>query len=101
MTLEKDAERIAAAIEENFAGGTEPGVRATVQSDKMSPKSIPAGAGRPLFINYYIHIEDGKRKAVLNMGQAGGLRDEIESDWDVDRLFDAIRGRDVEIEDVG
>lgn len=98
--LEKDAARIASAIEEHFAGGGERKVRASVETDRKSPSSIPAGAGRPTFVNYYVHVDDGTRKAVLNLGQAGGVLGEMEPDWDTDRFFDAIRSRDVPIEDV-
>lgn len=99
MLMAKDAQRIATAIEEHFAAGSE-NVRATVETDRNSPDSIPAGAGRPTFINYYIHVDDGKRKAVLNLGQAGGVLSELEPGCTADRLFDAVRERDVAIEDL-
>jgi hypothetical protein len=70
-----------------------------VKTQQMQPKSIPAGAGRPTFIRYYIHIDDGARMATLDLGQAGGLLDEVEPDWDSDRLFAAIRARGVPVED--
>ncbi len=97
--LVDDARRIAAAIEERLNAGTCQGVKASVRSDEISPKSVPAGAGRPTFISYFIEIADGTRLASLTLGQAGALLDDIESDWDPDRLFDAIRARDVPVED--
>lgn len=98
--MEKDAARIASAIEEHFAGGPQQ-VRATVESSRSSPQSIPAGAGRPMFVNYFVRIQDDTRQAVLTLGQAGGVLDELEPDWDTDRLFDAVRDRDVPVEPVG
>jgi hypothetical protein len=99
--LRDDAERIATAIEEHFTTGdaTAPSVRATVKSDHTSPSAIPAGAGRPVFIRYYIRVDDGTRAATLELGQAGAILDEAAPDWDTDRFFDAIRAREVPIED--
>jgi hypothetical protein len=93
--LVDDARRIAAAIEERLNAGASQGVRA----DEMSPKSVPAGAGRPTFISYFIEIADGTRMASLTLGQAAGLLEDVEPDWDPDRLFDAIRARDVSVEE--
>jgi hypothetical protein len=97
--LVDDARRIAAAIEERLNAGTCQGVKATVRSDEMSPKSVPAGAGRPTFISYFIQIDDGTRMASLTLGQAAGLLEDVEPDWDPDRLFEAIRALDVPVED--
>lgn len=100
--LVDDARNIAAAIEEAVNSGSAPagqGITATVKPEEMQPQSIPAGAGRPTFRRYYIHIDDGTRAATLDLGQASGLLDEIEPDWNPDRLFDAIRAHDVPVED--
>ncbi|MGH3796602.1 MAG: hypothetical protein ACRDSP_17140 [Pseudonocardiaceae bacterium] len=99
--LVDDARRIAAAIEERFTAGADasPAVTATVKSEELSPKSIPAGAGRPIFRRYYIRIADGTRIATLDLSQAGALLGEVEADWDPGRLFEAIRAREVPIED--
>ncbi|HEY2764430.1 MAG TPA: hypothetical protein VGJ13_10535 [Pseudonocardiaceae bacterium] len=99
--LVDDARKIAAAIEERFNAGAEtsPAVTAKVKSEELSPKSIPAGAGRPVFRRYFISIADSTRIAVLDLNQAGGLLDEVGEDWDPDRLFEAIRARDVPVED--
>lgn len=98
--LVDDARNIASALEEAVnAEATGQPVTATVKSEELQPQSIPAGAGRPTFRRYYIHVDDGTRRAVLDLGQAGGLLDEIEPGCGADRLFDAIRARDVPIED--
>lgn len=97
--LVDDARRIAATIEERLNVSAGQGVKATVKSDQMSPKSVPAGAGRPTFTNYYIQIDDGARMATLTLGQAAALIDDIEPDWDSDRLFEAIRTLNVAVED--
>lgn len=98
--LVDDARRIAASIEERLNAGACQGVKASVKTDEMSPESIPAGAGRPRFLSYFIQIDDGSRLASLTLGQAAGLLEDIEPDWDSDRLFDAIRALDVPIEDL-
>ncbi len=97
--LVDDARRIAAAIEERLNAGTCQEVKASVRSDEVRPKSVPAGAGRPTFISYFIEIADGTRMASLTLGQAAALLDDIESDWNPNRLFDAIRALDVPVED--
>lgn len=97
--LADDARSIAAAIGERLTVGACRGVTATVKAEQMSPKTIPAGAGRPTFTNYYIKIEDGTRMAVLTLGQAAALLDEVEPEWDPDRLFEAIRALSVLVED--
>jgi hypothetical protein len=97
--LGDDARRIAAAIEERLNASACQGAKATVKSDQMSPKTVPAGAGRPTFTSYYIQIDDGTRMATLTLGQAAGLVDDVESDWDADRLFEAIRALNVPVED--
>jgi hypothetical protein len=98
--LVDDARRIAASIEERLNASACQGVKASVKADEMSPESIPAGAGRPRFISYFIQIDDGARRAFLTLGQAAGLVEAVEPDWDSDRLFDAIRAMDVPIETV-
>ncbi len=98
--LADDAREIATEIEELLNASACQGVKATVKAEHMSPKSVPAGAGRPTLTNYYIQIEDGTRTAVLNLGQAEGLRDEIAPEWDADQLFDAIRALNVPVENV-
>jgi hypothetical protein len=98
--LADDARKIAATTEERLNASACQGVKATVKSDQMSPETIPAGAGRPTFTNYYIQINDGTRMATLTLGQAAGLADDVEPDWDPDRLFDAIRALNVPVEDM-
>lgn len=97
--LADDARRVAAAIEERIDAGTGQAVKATVKAEQTSPQSIPAGAGRPTFIRYYIRVDDGARRATLPLGQATELLDDIEPGWDPDRLFEAIRALDVPVED--
>ncbi len=97
--LVDDARRIATAIEERLNASACQGVKATVKSDQMSPESIPAGAGRPIFTRYFIQIDDGTRMATLTLGEADGLLDDVEPDWDPNRLFEAIRALDVPVED--
>jgi hypothetical protein len=96
--LADDAQEIAAAIEERLNASACQGSKATVKSDQIRPKSVPAGAGRPTFVQYFIQIDDGTRMATLNLGQAAGLRDDIRPDWDPDRLFEAIRTLDAPVE---
>jgi hypothetical protein len=99
--LETDAHRIAAAIEErvNTEAAIGPTVTARVETDRTAPNATLPGAGRPTFIRYRIQISDGTRVAMLNVDQAARLLADIEPDWDLDRLFDAIRSRGVRIED--
>ena len=97
--LADDARRIATAIEERLNASACQGVKAAVKSEQMSPKTVPAGAGRPTFTNYYIQIDGGTRMATLTLGQAAGLLDDVEPDWDADRLFEAIRALNVPVED--
>ncbi len=96
--LVDDARKIATAIEERLNASACQGVKATVKSDQMSPKTVPTGAGRPTFINYYIQIGDDTRMATLTLGQADGLLDDVEPDWGPDRLFEAIRAMNVPVE---
>lgn len=99
--LVDDARSIASAIEQAVNAEAGPGqeITATVKSEEMQPQSIPAGAGRPTFRRYYIHIDDGTRKAVLDLGQASGVLEDLGPGGDADRLFTAIRARDVPVED--
>src|SRR5918997_2086667 len=97
--LADDARKIAAAIEERLNTSACQGSKATVKSDEMKPKTVPAGAGRPTFVRYFIQISDGSRMATLSLGQAAELLDDIKPDWDADRLFEAIRVLDAPIED--
>lgn len=97
--LADDARRVAGAIEERFSTGAGQGVKATVKAETSSPKTIPAGAGRPTFTRYYIRIDDGTRMATVPLNQATGLLNDVEPDWDPDRLFEAIRALDVPVED--
>ncbi|MGH3672673.1 MAG: hypothetical protein ACRDSH_18910 [Pseudonocardiaceae bacterium] len=96
--LADDAREIASAIEERLKTSACQGVTATVKANRMSPKSIPAGAGRPTFIEYFIRIDDDARSATLTLGQAAELRDEVEAGWSSDRLFEAIHALDAPIE---
>ncbi|MGH3870988.1 MAG: hypothetical protein ACRDSR_05650 [Pseudonocardiaceae bacterium] len=97
--LVDDARRIAAAIEERLNASACHGIKATVKSEQMSPETIPAGAGRPTFTNYFIQVDDGSRMATLTLGQAAGLVDSIDPNWDADQFFEAIRALNVPIED--
>ena len=97
--LADDAQEIAAAIEERLNASACQGSKATVKSDQIRPKSVPAGAGRPTFVQYFIQIDDGTRMATLTLGQAAVLLNDIEPDWDPDRLFEAIRALNVVVED--
>ncbi|MGH3883517.1 MAG: hypothetical protein ACRDRY_02700 [Pseudonocardiaceae bacterium] len=97
--LADDARKIATSINERLNASACQGAKATVKAEQMSPKTVPAGAGRPTFTNYYIQIDDGTRIATLTLGQAAGLRDDVEPDWDPDRLFEAIRALNVPVED--
>lgn len=96
--LQDDARKIAAAIEERVAGDT--AVSATVEAEKLSPSTVPRGAGRPTFIRYQIKISDGVRVAHLNLGQAETLVAATEPGCNPDQLFDAIRANDVPVESV-
>jgi len=100
--LETDARRLAAAIEERAQGevtGGE-GITATDTTNRTVPSSVPAGAGRPAFIRYYIRIDDGSRAATLGLDQASLLLEDIQPDWDPDQLFSAIQSRGARIEDL-
>jgi hypothetical protein len=97
--LEDDARTLATAIEERLNASACQGAKATVKSEQLSPKVVPAGAGRPTFISYFVQIDDGTRIATLSLPQAAGLLDDIEPDWDTDRLFEAIRASNVPIEE--
>jgi hypothetical protein len=97
--LVDDAQRIATAIEESLNASACQGVKVTVKSDQMSPKTVPSGAGRPTFISYYIQIGDDTRIATLTLGQADELLDDIEPDWDPDRLFESICAMNVPVEE--
>lgn len=96
--LVDEARRIAATIEERLNASACRGVKATVKSEQMSPKTVPAGAGRPTFTSYYIQIDDGTRMATLTLGQAAALLEGVEHNWDPDRLFEAVRALNVTIE---
>ncbi len=97
--LADDAREIAAALEERLEGSSCQGVKAAVKVEELRPKSVPAGAGRPTFVNYYIRIDDSTRTAILTLGEAAGLVDTIQPGWDADELFSAIRAMDVPVED--
>ncbi|MGH3773816.1 MAG: hypothetical protein ACRDRW_20900 [Pseudonocardiaceae bacterium] len=97
--LVDDARKIAAAIEERLNASACQGVKATVTSEQMSPKTVPAGAGRPTLTNYFIQIEDGTRVALLTLGQAASLLDDGKLDWSPDQLFEAIRALNVSVAD--
>ena len=97
--LVDEARRVAAAVGERLNTSGCQGATVTVKTEEVSPKSVPAGAGRPTFISYYIRIDDGARVADLTLGQAAGLIDDIEPGWNADQLFEAIRAMEVPIED--
>ncbi len=102
--LGTEAQKIAAELEERLNAGSSAGppttgtqITVTVRKEELSPKSVPAGAGRPTFARYFIHIEDPARMATLSLGQAAALLEDVEPGWDADRLFDAIRGLEVPV----
>lgn len=95
--LVDEARRIAAAVEERLNASGCKGAKATVKKDEVSPKSVPAGAGRPTFTSYFIQINDDTRTADLTLGQAAGLIDDIEPGWTSDQLFEAIRAMNVQV----
>ena len=99
--LENDARRIAAAIEDGVNTGTTTGqeVKATVNAERWQPSTSAPGASLPTFTTYKIQINDGRRVAVLALEQATTLLNEMEPSWDPDRLFEAIRSRDIPVED--
>lgn len=97
--LVDEARRIAAAVEERLNTSGCKGAKATVKKDEVSPKSVPAGAGRPTFISYFIQIKDDTRTADLTLGQAAGLIDDIEPGWTSDQLFEAISAMDVQVDE--
>jgi hypothetical protein len=99
--LGEDARRIAAAIEERVNTGATSGrtVTATVDTQRAQPAVVPSGAGRPTFIRYHIRVDDGTRTATLDISQAAALLDDLEPGWDPDRLFAALRSRDVPVDD--
>ncbi|MDQ3887122.1 MAG: hypothetical protein M3308_09010 [Actinomycetota bacterium] len=99
--LENDARRIAASIEDGINTGAAAGqeVKATVNAERWQPSTSAPGASLPTYTTYKIQINDGKRVAVLPLDQATTLLDEIEPGWDPDRLFAAIRSRDILVED--
>ncbi|MGH8896438.1 MAG: hypothetical protein ACRDZ4_05290 [Egibacteraceae bacterium] len=99
--LQADAQRIAVAIEErmNKDRPTGQGITATVEAHSQRPSFAAPGGGRPTFIWYQIQITDSARVALLDLDQASTLLDDMEPDWDPDRLFDVIRSRGLPIED--
>ncbi|MGH8909753.1 MAG: hypothetical protein ACRD0K_25490 [Egibacteraceae bacterium] len=97
--LETDARRIAAAIEERMTiGDAGEAAEVTVETDRTVPNVVPAGAGRPVFIRYYIQISDATRVAILNLDEAAAVLDELEPDCTPDRLFEAVGAHGVRIE---
>ncbi|HEY3690878.1 MAG TPA: hypothetical protein VGL46_11320 [Pseudonocardiaceae bacterium] len=98
--LVDDARRLATEIEERLNASACQGVKATVKAEQMTPKTVPSGAGRPTFTNYYIQIDDHTRMATLTLPEAAVLLDDVEPGWDPDRLFDAIRAMDVSVEKI-
>lgn len=99
--LENDAQRAAAAIAERANGtGDGPPVTATVKRQNSQPAGEPPrGAARPTITRYFVAVSDGTRAATLSLVEAEALVEEITTDWDPDRLFDAIRDRGVSVED--
>ncbi|MGH8900191.1 MAG: hypothetical protein ACRDYA_00545 [Egibacteraceae bacterium] len=98
--LQTDAQRIATAIEERINEGRSAGqtVTATVETHSQRPTFAAPGGGRPVFIRYQVQVTDGARVAMLDLDQAETLLEDIEPDWDTDRLFDAIRSRGLPVE---
>ncbi len=98
--LQGEALKIANAIEERInQGHSNGGITAKVESHSMRPGSTAPGAGPVAFAWYGIEITDGTRVAVLDLDDARSLLDEVEPDWDPDRLFEAIRARGLPVED--
>lgn len=91
--LVDDANRIAAAIAER--AGQDVGAR--VHFEQKTPQSVPFGAGRPLFISYFVKIEDATRVAILGLDEAQAVLDQMEPGWDAERIFEAVRGQNVEV----
>ena len=99
--LRDEARKIAEAIDQRInADAADKVVTVSVETDEARPVGVPVGAGRPTFIRYWIQISDGTRLASLDLGQAELLLDKLDPGCDADRVFDAIRGCDVPIEDV-
>lgn len=94
--LQSDANKIVAAFEQRF--GTGQALSVEVRREVTQPKVTAPGAGRPAFIDYRIRISDGTRVADLDQQHATALLDEVSPDWTADRVFDAIRSRDVPVE---
>ncbi|MGH8888112.1 MAG: hypothetical protein ACRDYX_23780 [Egibacteraceae bacterium] len=99
--LQADAQRIATAIEERMNKDRPTGqeITATVEAHSQRPSFAAPGGGRPTFFWYQIQIADSARVALLDLDQASTLLDDMEPDWDPDRLFDVIRSRGLPIED--
>lgn len=96
-----DAQTIATAIEERINAGcpADQAITATVEPLSQRSGFAAPGGGRPTFIRYHIKIADRARVAMLDLDQASALLDDLEPDWDPDRLFDAIRSRGLPVED--
>jgi hypothetical protein len=99
--LQTDAQRIATAIEAcmNKDRPTGEGITATVEAQSQRSGFAAPGGGRPTFTWYQVKIADRARVALLDLEQANTLLDDIQPDWDPDRLFDAIRSRGLPVED--
>lgn len=99
--LVDDANRMAAEITERASVGAAAGqgIKAKIHVDQKSPDSVPRGAGRPVFMRYFVKVEDTTRVALLDLDVAGALLDELQSSWDADQIFEAIRSRDVAVQD--
>lgn len=97
--LQGEALKIANALEERMNKGRPTGeITAKVESHRTRPESTAPGAGPVAFSWYGIEITDGKRAAVLDLDGARSLLEDVDTDWDSDRLFDAIRTRGITIE---
>jgi hypothetical protein len=98
--LQGEALRIANTIQERMnAGQPTGGITAKVETHRLRPESTAPGAGPVAFAWYGIEVTDGARTAVLNLDDARSLLEEIDSDWNPDQLFDAIRARGVSVEE--
>ncbi|MGH2733461.1 MAG: hypothetical protein ACRDJG_11095 [Actinomycetota bacterium] len=97
--LQGEALKIANAIEERVnKGHPTGGITAKVETHTIRPGSTAPGAGPVAFAWYGIEITDGVRVAVLDLDDARSLLEEVEPDWDPDRLFDAIRAQGLPVE---
>jgi hypothetical protein len=94
--LDADARRIADAIQERSGGA----VTATVGSNSTTPEGRPLpGGAQPTIVRYWIDVDDGTRRARLELGDANAVLDELTEGCDADRVFAAVTARGIAVED--